>query len=60
MQITKIIPPQWKRKHKIIIKAHFPKLTKKEQEELDKKLAMTLWNMWLFDDVIKENKSKKE
>ena len=49
-----VIPPQWKRKHKIIIKANFSKLTKEEQEDLDNKLAMTLWSMWLFDDFIKK------
>lgn len=51
METIKIIPPQWKRKHSIILKAIFnTNQTKKEKEELDNIIAMTLWRMWLFDD----------
>lgn len=42
-----IIPPQWKRKHKIIIKAVFNnKITKEEQEELDLSITKLLFNFW--------------
>lgn len=48
---TLIIPPQWKRKHKIIIKAIFnDKITKEEQKELDLEVAKLLFSFWVFDN----------
>lgn len=50
MKGFKVIPPQGKRKHSIILKAIFTKQTKEEKETLDNKLAMLLWSMWLFNE----------
>lgn len=41
-----IIPPQGKRKHKIIFKATFS--DGKNNDELEKSIAMNLWKMWMF------------
>ena len=51
MENIKVIPPQWKRKYSIILKAVFnTNQTKREKKELDNITAMTLWRMWLFDE----------
>lgn len=41
-----IIPPQGKRKHKIIFRATFS--NDKNNKELEKSIAMNLGKMWIF------------
>lgn len=44
---TLTIPPQGKRKHKIIFKATFSN-DKNTNKELEKEVAIQLWKSWIF------------
>lgn len=43
-----VIPPQWVRKNKIIIKATFND-SYENWGEVDETIAMLLWSFWMFE-----------
>lgn len=44
---TLTIPKAWKRRHEIVFRAVFS--NDKNNDELEKEVAMNLWKMWMFE-----------
>ena len=50
METIRTVAPQWRRKHKIILKASFSWQSDKAGKQMEEVLSQTMGGMWIFDN----------